>query len=180
MTSTPCLWQPISASAPAGSRVSACELVVGSARTWTWAPHVPYHEPERGTAPGTFSERTSVSRALYAAPNVVPCGCSVKTATIERSPAPTVPVVCSAGLAKSTPAPNAVVTRRPKAEAVVSAQSPLSPKPDQPCLTAQGCWNDAGMPNRWSKPSTPHRVESRRSPMTMSRRAAGALSRIQR
>ncbi len=150
VTSSPCFWQPISPSTPAGSRVSARELVVVSARAWTWEPHVPYHEPERGTAPGTFSERTSVSIALYAAPKGVPCGYRVKTATIERSPAPTLPVVCSAGLARSTPAPDAVVTRGPATEAVVSAQPLLSPNADQPRLTAQGCWNDAGMPKRWS------------------------------
>jgi hypothetical protein len=87
---------------------------------------------------------TAVS-ASEAAPNDVPTDCSVKTATIDRSPAPTVPVVCSAGRTRSRPGiskPGVVVA----VSAGAPSQSPRAPNPDQPCLTAQADANALRIP----------------------------------
>lgn len=71
-------------------------------RTLTNSPQVPNQVPAGRFAPGTFSERVSRPTSVYALPYEVPTGCSVSTATIARSSAPTVPVVCSAGRLRST------------------------------------------------------------------------------
>ncbi|KUN65828.1 hypothetical protein AQJ54_19135 [Streptomyces griseorubiginosus] len=77
---------------------------VGLGRALASEFQVPNHLPAGRMPPGTFSERVSLPRSVYALPCEVPTSCRVYTATMERSPEPTVPVVCSAGFVRSTDA----------------------------------------------------------------------------
>jgi hypothetical protein len=71
--------------------VTRASPVAGPLRTFTNPPQVPDHVPAGRAPPGTFSARVSRPRSVYAFPYDVPTGCSVSTATIVRSSAPTVP-----------------------------------------------------------------------------------------
>src|SRR5689334_1425228 len=129
------------------------DAVVAEARTCTPEPHVPNHTPSGGgggglsTPPGTGNDRTIWVSVAAAVLKAVPSGCSVSTTTIERSPAPTVPLVCNASLTRSTEADAAVGAVGAAAAAAPQGPGGAEPKPNQPCLALHGLLNELGMPN---------------------------------
>lgn len=102
----------------------------------------------RQRTPARYTCRVNAVICDAALENDAPGGDNVHTATTQRSPSPTVPVVCSTG----RPSPSAgVVTAIGRTPAAPPRAAPhgsggTSPNPDHPCSTAHGLGTARGIP----------------------------------